>query len=69
LTRASALSLFVTSFSFCEELPRETNFIFDVRFLANPHYDSHLKILTDKYIAVGKSVATKGRFDVFLIAR
>jgi hypothetical protein len=38
-------------------------------FLPIPIMIATLKILTDTYIAVGKSVATKGRFGVFLIAR
>ncbi|MGZ8410850.1 MAG: RNase adapter RapZ [Hyphomicrobium sp.] len=37
------LSVFVTSFSFRLGLPRDADLVFDVRFLANPHYDPELQ--------------------------
>ena len=41
-----AMAVFVTSFSFRKGLPRDADFVFDVRFLRNPHYDPGLKPLT-----------------------
>jgi len=43
-----ALSVLVTSFSYRRGLPRQADLVFDVRFLANPHYDPALKPLTGK---------------------
>lgn len=40
------LSIFVTSFGFRRGLPRQADLVFDVRFLANPHYDPALRPLT-----------------------
>jgi len=48
-----ALAVFVTSFSYRYGLPREADLVFDVRFLANPHYEAKLQPLTgrDKRVA------------------
>lgn len=43
LLATPALSISVTSFSYRLGLPRESDFIFDVRFLRNPHYDEVLR--------------------------
>lgn len=40
------LTVLITSFSFRKGLPREADLVFDVRFLANPHYVEELKPLT-----------------------
>ena len=65
LAQVTTLSVFVTSFSFCQGLPREADLVFDVRFLINPHYDPCLKILTGKDAAVGEYIATDEGFDDF----
>ena len=55
------LSICVTSFSFRHGLPREADLVFDVRFLANPHYDPDLRGLTGKDKAVAEYIgADKG---------
>lgn len=36
----------VVSFSYRKGLPREADLVFDVRFLANPHYDARLRPMT-----------------------
>ena len=46
LDGAPGLAVFVNSFSFRHGLPREADLVFDVRFLANPHYDPLLRPLT-----------------------
>ena len=43
-----ALSVFVTSFAYRRGLPREADLVFDVRFLANPHYVPALRPKTGK---------------------
>ncbi len=41
-----ALKIFVTSFSYRQGVPRESDLVFDVRFLDNPHWDPRLRPLT-----------------------
>ena len=63
-----ALTIFVTSFSYRLGLPREADLVFDVRFLANPHYDPLLRPLTGLDPAVGEHVANDPGFKPFSIA-
>jgi UPF0042 nucleotide-binding protein len=42
LTKASSLSIFITSFSFRYGLPREADMVFDARLLKNPFYIKEL---------------------------
>ncbi len=59
------LLVFVTSFSFPRGLPRDADLVFDVRFLANPHYDQDLRPLTGRDPAVAEYVAADPGFDAF----
>lgn len=59
------LSLFVTSFAFREGVPRESDLVFDVRFLKNPHYDPQLRPLTGEDEAVQKAIEGDGDFQAF----
>jgi len=59
------MSIFVTSFSFRQGLPREADLVFDVRFLANPHYDPALKPLSGQDTAVADYVARDAGFAPF----
>jgi UPF0042 nucleotide-binding protein len=59
------MSVFVTSFSFRQGLPREADLVFDVRFLANPHYDPELKPLSGQDAAVGAYVERDSGFAPF----
>ena len=43
LDRAPGMAIFVTSFAYRAGLPREADLVFDVRFLANPHYQADLR--------------------------
>ncbi|MCB2102877.1 MAG: RNase adapter RapZ [Rhodobacterales bacterium] len=60
------MTVFVTSFSFRQGIPREADLVFDVRFLANPHYDPDLRPLTGRDVAVGDYVRKDPDFDRFL---
>jgi len=53
LQRASRLSVTVMSFSYVHGIPRESDLMFDVRFLQNPFYDNRLRPMTgrDKEVA------------------
>ena len=50
--RATQLTLSVMSFAYRNGLPREADLVFDVRFLANPHYVDELRPLTGRDPAV-----------------
>jgi len=45
---ALGLTIFITSFSYRHGVPREADLVFDVRFLANPHWDATLRPLTGR---------------------
>lgn len=59
------LSLFVTSFAFRQGVPRESDLVFDVRFLKNPHYDPELRPLTGEDEPVQKAIAADSDFQAF----
>jgi UPF0042 nucleotide-binding protein len=62
---ASRLNLFVTSFSYRHGLPRNADLVFDVRFLANPHYVEALRALTGRDSAVGRFIESDPGFAPF----
>ncbi len=57
-----ALTLTVMSFGFARGLPRDADLVFDMRFLANPHWVPELKPLTGEDSAVGAYVAADPAF-------
>jgi len=61
-----ALAINVTSFSYRQGLPREADLVFDVRFLANPHYDPILRPLSGEDPEVGAYIAADPDFAAFL---
>jgi len=61
----SGMSVFVTSFSFKKGIPRNADIVFDVRFLANPHYDEALKPLSGRDAAVQAFIKKDPGFDIF----
>lgn len=65
LSGGSALRVFVASFSFRRGLPREADLVFDVRFLANPHWVPELRPLTGLDPRVAAHVAADPHFDEF----
>ena len=62
------LQLFVTSFAFRDGLPRDADLVFDVRFLANPHYEPALRAQTGCDPAVGEFVSADEGYDAFFSA-
>lgn len=60
-----AMAVFVTSFSFRKGLPRDADFVFDVRFLRNPHYDPELKPLTGQNPGVQAYIEEDAEFTTF----
>jgi UPF0042 nucleotide-binding protein len=65
LEATSGISVFVTSFSFRQGLPREADLVFDVRFLKNPHYVPSLRPLTGLDPAVGAYIEADPDFPSF----
>lgn len=61
-----AMSVFVTSFSYRQGIPRDADLVFDVRFLRNPHYDPQLKALTGRDGAVQDYIAGDDGFVDFM---
>ncbi|NQU60709.1 MAG: RNase adapter RapZ [Rhodospirillales bacterium] len=66
LEGGAVLAVFVTSFSYRKGLPRDADLVFDVRFLANPHYDLDLRPLSGLDAAVGDHIAADPAFQTFL---
>ncbi len=55
----------VVSFAYRWGLPREADLVFDVRFLANPHYEPALEPLTGRDPAVGAFIERDPGFEAF----
>jgi len=58
-----ALTVTITSFGFARGVPRDADLVFDVRFLANPHWDAELRPLTGEDPRVGAYVAADPAFS------
>ena len=61
----STLAIFVVSFSYRHGIPREADLVFDVRFLANPHYDPALRPLSGTDPAIGAFITADPGFAPF----
>lgn len=57
-----ALTVTIQSFGFAHGLPRNADLVFDMRFLANPHWDMTLRPLTGEDPAVAAFVAADPAF-------
>jgi UPF0042 nucleotide-binding protein len=66
LADAPGLAVSVLSFSYRRGLPREADLVFDVRFLANPHYVDALRPLTGRDPGVGAHIAADPACEPFL---
>ena len=64
---AGRLAVTFMSFGFKHGPPREEDLAFDVRFLANPHYEADLRELTGRDEQVVKYVARDGRLGDFYV--
>ncbi len=60
-----ALSVFVMSFAYRRGLPREADLVFDVRFLANPHYVPELRPKTGRDEDVAAYISHDVAFEPF----
>jgi UPF0042 nucleotide-binding protein len=66
LAGKSGPTVSILSFSYRRGLPREADLVFDVRFLANPHYVPELKPLTGRDQAVADYIANDPAFEGFV---
>lgn len=64
---AAELVLSVESFSYKRGLPRGVDMIFDVRFLANPHWETDLRALDGRAPEVAAYVEADARFADFFM--
>lgn len=62
---APGLVITLLSFAYRNGLPREADLVFDVRFLANPHYEPGLRPLTGRDPEVGAFIAADEAFPSF----
>ena len=65
LDRGPGMAVLVTSFSYRNGLPRAADLVFDVRFLANPHYDPALRELDGRDPRVAAYVEADPAFAAF----
>lgn len=56
------LTLTLMSFGFARGVPRDADMIFDMRFLANPHWKARLRPLTGQHEEVGRYIAADPNF-------
>jgi RNase adapter protein RapZ len=66
LDAKAGLAVSVISFAYRHGLPREADLVFDVRFLANPHYEASLEPLTGRDKAVGDYIRNDPGFAPFI---
>ena len=64
-SKVGRLSVTFMSFGFKHGPPREEDLAFDVRFLANPHYETELRELTGLDQRVVDYIAADGRLEAF----
>ena len=57
------LTLTCLSFGFARGLPRDADLVFDMRFLANPHWDDALRPMTGLDAPVGEFIARDPAYD------
>ena len=62
---ASGLTISLISFAYRFGLPREADLVFDVRFLANPHWVAQLRPLSGLDADVGTHIEADPRFSGF----
>ncbi len=65
LESSTGLTVFVSSFAYPLGLPRDADLVFDVRFLANPHYEESLRPLNGKDPTVDAFVTGDSAFTPF----
>jgi UPF0042 nucleotide-binding protein len=57
------ITITITSFGFARGMPPVADFVFDMRFLANPHWDPHLRPMTGKDQPIAEFIRQDPAFD------
>ena len=65
LKDTNTIAIGIKSFAFPNGLPRESDLVFDVRFLKNPFYDVSLRSKTGRDSEVGKYIMTDPEYKSF----
>ena len=65
LSNDAALGITIESFSYKRGVPRGADFVFDCRFLRNPHWDEALRAMNGRDRPVQSFVADDPRYDPF----
>lgn len=65
LDSAAGMQVFLTSFGFKHGLPRDADYVFDMRFLDNPYWHRHLKKLSGRDAAVAAHIRKDAAYDDF----
>ena len=65
LKDTNTIAIGIKSFAFPNGLPRESDLVFDVRFLKNPFYDDSLRSKTGRDSEVGKYIMTDPEYKSF----
>ena len=63
--RKNAIALTIMSFSFKNGVPRESDMVFDVRFLTNPHWQDELRPLDGRDQKIGEFIEQDPDFKQF----
>ncbi len=64
--KAPSLSIFITSFSFRQGLPREADMVFDARLLKNPYYEEELRLLSGEDPEIREYIQKDRLFTPFI---
>ncbi|MBI3420027.1 MAG: RNase adapter RapZ [Proteobacteria bacterium] len=64
-TDIGGMTISVSSFAYKHGVPRESDLIFDVRFLRNPHWDAKLRALSGHDLAVAEHIRHDPDFEPF----
>lgn len=64
--REAGLSVFVMSFAYRQGIPREADLVFDVRFLANPYWDTQLRPLSGQDSSVAAYIKKDNDYQQFV---
>ena len=67
LASSCLMTVQALSFSFRQGVPRDADLVFDVRFLANPHYDEALRPLDGRDALVAAFIETDPACDAFAL--
>jgi UPF0042 nucleotide-binding protein len=61
----AGMAVSIISFAYRHGLPREADLVFDIRFLANPHYRPELQALSGRDGAVAAFISRDAAFQPF----